>query len=73
MAIIQEKGDFFYDFDIADVYDTKLAQAKDENTRNFVVEFGKDEARIAMNLDTQDVQNLLSQTSRQSSRPVRWL
>jgi hypothetical protein len=69
-----EKGAQFADFDDKDVYTGSWQQAQllFEQTRNFVVEFGKDDAHIAFNLEGDDVRKLLdSPTS--TERPVRWM
>ncbi|TGO65284.1 hypothetical protein BCON_0003g00790 [Botryotinia convoluta] len=71
-----EKDGIFADFDQQVVYEDSLDRAGDENTRNFVVEFGKLEARIAFDLDAGQVKRLLDEPSTQAERdrpPVRWV
>lgn len=67
-----EKDGHFADFDDVAIYNGSHARALDEATRNFVVEFGKDEARVAFDLNVADVQTLFD-TSREVPRPVRWM
>lgn len=62
----------FADFDDSEIYGQGLAKVLDESTRNFVVEFGKDEAKIAFNLAADDVKGLL-ETGLSEERPVRWM
>lgn len=62
----------FNDFDDKGVYDRSQSLALDHATRNFVVEFAKENAHIAFNLNPNDVQELLS-TVREPRRPVRWM
>ncbi|KAF7951497.1 hypothetical protein EAE96_006806 [Botrytis aclada] len=71
-----EKNGIFADFDQQVVYEDSLDRARDENTRNFVVEFGKLEARIAFDLNADQVERLLDEPSTQAERdrpPVRWI
>lgn len=63
---------FFANFDDKAVYDQSLAQVLDESTRNFVVEFGKEEAKIAFDLVVQDIEGLL-QSGVPPERSVRWM
>ncbi|KAM0140354.1 hypothetical protein ACHAP3_002655 [Botrytis cinerea] len=71
-----EKNGTFADFDQQVIYEDSLDRAGDENTRNFVVEFGKLEARIAFDLNANQVKRLLDEPSTQAERdrpPVRWI
>ncbi|TEY68285.1 hypothetical protein BOTCAL_0121g00120 [Botryotinia calthae] len=71
-----EKNGIFADFDQQVIYEDSLDRAGDENTRNFVVEFGKLEARIAFDLNANQVKRLLDEPSTQAERdrpPVRWI
>jgi hypothetical protein len=65
-------ADKFSNFDDADVYNESLERNLRDATRNFVVEFGADEARIAFNVSTEGVSNLLK-AKRSSKLPVRWM
>jgi hypothetical protein len=64
--------DKFSDFDNADVYNDSLERNLRDSTRNFVVEFGAEEARIAFNVSTEGVSSLLK-TKRSPKLPVRWV
>ncbi|KAE9376988.1 hypothetical protein N431DRAFT_555275 [Stipitochalara longipes BDJ] len=68
----QATPDTFSDFDNADVYKDSLDHNLRDSTRNFVVEFGADEARIAFNVSTDGVSNLLKKKA-SSKLPVRWI
>jgi len=68
----QATADTFLDFDDADVYTKCLDLNLRDYTRNFVVQFGANEARIACDVSTEGVSNLLKEPP--SSRlPVRWM
>lgn len=62
----------FRNFDDKTIFDESQNRALTDSTRNFVVEFGKDEANIAFDLDVKDVKALLNANSPQE-RPVRWM
>ena len=68
-----EPDGLFANFDNEDVYKESLRRALNDNTLNFVVEFGKDEAKIAFDLDEQHVKSLLAEGSKPAKRPVRWM
>jgi hypothetical protein len=68
----QAAPDKFLDFDDADVYKDTLERILRDATRNFVIEFGADEARIAFNYSTEGVSDLLK-TKPSSKLPVRWM
>lgn len=71
-----EKHSIFEDFDKKDTYERSLERARNEKTRNFVVEFGKLEAQIAFDLNTDQVEELLDQPTTEAERarpPVRWM
>jgi hypothetical protein len=68
----QAAPDKFLDFDDADVYKDTLERNLRDATRNFVIEFGADEARIAFNYSTEGVSDLLK-TKPSSKLPVRWM
>jgi hypothetical protein len=67
-----EKDGQFADFDDKQTYNDSQSRALLERTRNFVVQFGKEEAQIAFDLDADDVQTLLD-TPSPVERPVRWM
>ncbi|KAB8291243.1 hypothetical protein EYC80_009930 [Monilinia laxa] len=71
-----EKDGIFADFDVQVVYDASLERARDEKTRNFVVEFGKLEARIAFDFNAGQLGQLLNESPTEAERvrpPVRWI
>ncbi|KAI9644656.1 hypothetical protein NHQ30_006680 [Ciborinia camelliae] len=71
-----EKDGTFADFDKQVTYEASLEIARNESTRNFVVEFGKLEARIAFDLNACQVAELLNEPSTEAERerpPVRWI
>jgi hypothetical protein len=70
---MEEKTGQFEDFDNADVYTRSKSRALKESTRNFVVEFGKDEAQIAFDMSVEDMQSLLNAPRETEPRPVRWM
>jgi len=62
----------FKDFDDENVYNWSQTHALRDTTRNFVVEFGKEEAHIAFDIEIKDVQTLFS-TQHEPTKPVRWM
>lgn len=68
----QATVDKFDNFDDAAVYKESLERNLREPTRNFVVEFSVDKARIAFNLSTDDGTNLLKEKP-SAKWPVRWM
>ncbi|KAI5865016.1 hypothetical protein GGS23DRAFT_557275 [Durotheca rogersii] len=63
----------FRDFDLRDVFDQTEAHVVDGNSRNFVVEFGYEKARIAFDLGVDDVKRLLDQDPDERHYPIRWI
>ncbi|TVY44487.1 hypothetical protein LSUB1_G000629 [Lachnellula subtilissima] len=63
----------FEDYDDVAVYEKSEEQALNASTKNFVVEFGFDEARIAFDLDEKRFKNLLHTPQPADRRPVRWI
>lgn len=71
-----KKDGIFADFDKQVIYEASLERAGNENSQNFVVEFGKLEARIAFDLNADQVEELLDEPSTEAERerpPVRWM
>lgn len=68
----QTTPDIFSDFDNADVCSESLERNLRDSTRNFVVEFGAEKARIAFDVSTEGVSSLLK-TARSPEFPVRWM
>lgn len=62
----------FQNYDRPSEYADSQRLALDPASRNFVVEFGKNEAQIAFNLDVDKLKHLLK-TKRSPARPVRWM
>ncbi|TVY54071.1 hypothetical protein LCER1_G005000 [Lachnellula cervina] len=67
-----EKG-AFEDYDNVAVYEKSEELALSASTKNFVVEFGLDEARIAFDLDEERFKSLLHTPQPSDRRPVRWI
>ncbi len=71
--------DLFEDFDQEPVYDRTQKRLLHPDARNFVVEFGQHEARIAWDLDFDNFEQLLKhedqgrRAERQAKRPTRWM
>jgi hypothetical protein len=62
----------FYDFDNKVVYSQSIERARNQAARNFVVEFGKEEAQVAFDLDSSKFKALLQEEG-SAERPVRWM
>ncbi|KAI0165538.1 hypothetical protein GGR57DRAFT_125474 [Xylariaceae sp. FL1272] len=62
----------FQDFDLKEVFDEATPHAVNFESRNFVVEFGPERARIAFNLDAEDIKKLIG-SERDATYPVRWI
>lgn len=67
-----ETNGVFADYDNEQVYNSSQTRALREETHNFVVEFGKEGAQVAFDLQQKDVQSLLD-TPAPAERPVRWM
>ncbi|GKT39948.1 uncharacterized protein ColSpa_00129 [Colletotrichum spaethianum] len=63
--------DKFLNLDDKDVYDHVKAEAASDKTRNFVVEFNQNEARIAFDLSPEDFIVILGQKAPEGT--VRWI
>ncbi|KAI2466387.1 hypothetical protein F4781DRAFT_405962 [Annulohypoxylon bovei var. microspora] len=64
----------FHDFDKDDVFQIAEAHVRNENSRNFVVEFGLKRARIAFDLGSDEVKELLDHNpDDQRDYPIRWI
>ena len=72
MSSITLRNGEFADFDNENIYDESYARALKPSTRNFVVEFGKNEAQIAFDLEAEDIEDLLK-VEKTVERPVRWM
>ncbi|XXG99066.1 hypothetical protein Hte_005400 [Hypoxylon texense] len=64
----------FQDFDLEEVFKRAAAHVEHEDSKNFVVEFGFERARIAFDLGLDDVRELFNQDADdQKDYPVRWI
>lgn len=61
----------FEDFDKQDVYERVVRRACDPAAQNFVVLFGPDKAKVALDLDTDDFEDLF--ILKDARCPVRWI
>lgn len=66
---------FFEDYDDVDVYGEIQGWLESPNARNFVVEFGHNEAKIACDLDSAKFERLIKHDDppKSADRPVRWM
>lgn len=66
---------FFEDYDDADVYKNIQGWLQSPQARNFVVEFGRNEAKIACDLDSAKFERYIKQDEppKSADRPVRWM
>lgn len=67
-----QRPGIFADYDDDKVFAKSEKRALDEETRNFVVEFGKDKAEIAFDLGDIEINSLLD-SPRVPGLPVRWM
>ena len=67
--------DIFDDFDDLKVYEEVLRRVVDQKTQNFVVEFGKDDSKVAFDLGPDHVKEIFKQDigEREAKYPVRWM
>jgi hypothetical protein len=64
----------FLDFDDVVVYKQAQEKVIDHKTRNFVVEFGQKNARIAFDIDHTEFEALLpSNHESRLAMPIRWM
>lgn len=71
--ILTELSDKFHKFDDADTYQQYVEQALSEQTSNFAVRFGVQEAEIAIGLNDQDVGALLQVQAEGKEEKVTWM
>ncbi len=62
----------FADFDNEQIFKQSEELALNELTLNFVVEFGRGEAQIAFDLQTDDIKKLLDERA-PAKRPIKWM
>jgi hypothetical protein len=67
--------DLFENFDEPVVYQSAQERLLDPKTRNFIVEFGADEAKIGFNLDSDTFERRIKYRDppRAAETPVRWM
>ncbi|KAI0599359.1 hypothetical protein F4775DRAFT_591476 [Biscogniauxia sp. FL1348] len=63
----------FEDFDLPDVFRKAQENATSRNSKNFVVEFGSDYARIAFDLGAEHFRELLNNERDTAHYPIRWI
>lgn len=67
-------ADAFQDFDLEDVFRRAEEHVGNQDSKNFVVEFGLEKARIALDLSFGKVSELLNQDpDHQREYPIRWM
>ncbi|KAI1400337.1 hypothetical protein F4819DRAFT_461672 [Hypoxylon fuscum] len=67
-------ADAFQDFDLEDVFRRAEEHVGNQDSKNFVVEFGLEKARIALDLSFGKVSELLNQDpDHQREYPIRWI
>ncbi|KAG4221577.1 hypothetical protein PC116_g29947 [Phytophthora cactorum] len=71
----ESPGPVFEDFDLEEVFKSAEQHVRDEKSRNFVVEFGSERARIAFNFDIHDAKELLldQDPDKKKDYPIRWM
>ena len=67
-----QRPTIFENYDDEKVYAKSEVKMLSEDTRNFVVEFGKDKADIAFNVEDTEMGALL-ESPRPEGLPVRWM
>ncbi len=63
----------FEDFDLDEVFAKATPHAENQNSQNFVVEFGPDHARIAFDLGSAAMKSLLESERDVKNYPIRWM
>ncbi|KAK5633194.1 hypothetical protein RRF57_008908 [Xylaria bambusicola] len=63
----------FEDFDLEEVFRKATPHAESLASQNFVVEFGPEHARIAFDLDPQNIERLLKSERDVKNYPIRWI
>ncbi|KAI1807669.1 hypothetical protein F4811DRAFT_505539 [Daldinia bambusicola] len=68
-------GSVFYDFDLEEVFKLAEQHVRDEESKNFVVEYGFERARIAFDFDKHDAKKLLldQDPDEKKDYPIRWI
>lgn len=63
----------FEDFDLEEVFRKATPHAESPDSRNFVVEFGPEHARIAFDVDSKNIERLLKSERDAKNYPIRWM
>ncbi|KAI0421015.1 hypothetical protein F5X98DRAFT_289200 [Xylaria grammica] len=63
----------FEDFDLDEVFQKAKPHTENLRSQNFIVEFGPDRARIAFDLDSDDIKDLLRSKRDVKDYPIRWI
>ncbi|KAI8957465.1 hypothetical protein F5Y11DRAFT_339650 [Daldinia sp. FL1419] len=71
----ESPGSVFHDFDLEQVFKNAEEHVRDPSSKNFVVEFGSERARIAFDFDIDDAKKLLLDQDPDEKReyPIRWI
>ncbi|KAL7628150.1 hypothetical protein AAE478_002348 [Parahypoxylon ruwenzoriense] len=66
-------GAVFQDFDLEEVFEKTKIHVGREESMNFIVEFGCENAQIAFDLGIDDIRRLLDQDPNEKDCPIRWM
>ncbi|KAI1650530.1 uncharacterized protein F4817DRAFT_263654 [Daldinia loculata] len=71
----ESPGSVFHDFDLEHVFKKAEQHVRNEESKNFVVEFGSERARIAFDFDIDDARKLLldQDPDEKKEYPIRWI
>lgn len=71
----ESPGSVFHDFDLEHVFKKAEQHVRNEESKNFVVEFGSERARIAFDFDIDDARKLLldQDPDEKKEYPIRWM
>ncbi|KAF3059268.1 hypothetical protein GL218_05087 [Daldinia childiae] len=71
----ESPGSVFHDFDLEHVFKKAEQHVRSEESKNFVVEFGSERARIAFDFDIDDARKLLldQDPDEKKEYPIRWI
>jgi hypothetical protein len=71
--VLQPAQVVWQDFDDEAVFETTLHKAAAKECENFVLEFGPNNAQIALDLKKEQFYNLLNEERRDANHPIRWM
>lgn len=72
-VVVGNVFDKFEDFDDESVFKETEREAGSESCKNFVVEFGSRQARVARDLEEDDFKLILEDDTRGEGYPIRWM